>query len=347
MNAGPTLSLTHRKLGAFTVGLVDGVGAIQVNQRRQRSLEFRLLVKLPTEPGNGAVLRDIAGTYGGYVAYGKETVHWMVNCPKTIDERIVPLLETYPPLTSLKRVQLAFLKKCLHEQTVTRYLSARFEKAAALLPESIVLAQELRGQKGLEGRPEEEEGDGGGTWAVPSYFGDWLRGYIGARGCFSGGGGEPKSFSISQNSDRALVELIRDYFHECGPSGERLGGDGFWPEYLRGSPNRPDELAEMLSARSTLEEKQQKTRGGEKDKLVDYSVELASQLAYRRVLYHCRGEVGLRSVRRMMEEVCMQCKKKSIVIADMIFETSLTSQRITTTGKATKIKDEGEKTREK
>ena len=72
--AGRTLrsprTLSPRELGPFTVGLIDGDGSLQVNHRRRKYLQFRLVVKLADRPLNNEMLCKIAGAYGGYVRRG-------------------------------------------------------------------------------------------------------------------------------------------------------------------------------------------------------------------------------------------------------------------------------------
>jgi len=60
-------TLSRQELDAFTVGLIDGDGSLQVNHWRQKILQFRLVVKLSDKPLNFEMLSILASTYGGYV----------------------------------------------------------------------------------------------------------------------------------------------------------------------------------------------------------------------------------------------------------------------------------------
>lgn len=68
----PPRTLTQHQLGAFTVGLIDGDGSLQVNHWRRKLLQFRLIVKLSDKPLNFEMLCLIAKTYGGSVKRGRE-----------------------------------------------------------------------------------------------------------------------------------------------------------------------------------------------------------------------------------------------------------------------------------
>lgn len=190
--AGRTLksprTLSPRELGPFTVGLIDGGGSLQVNHWRRKSLQFRLVVKLADKPLNYEMLCKIAKAYGGYVrrrvwkhsAY----VQWVVNSKKTFHQSILPLLDIYPPLTSRIRFQYSFFRTILFEQDLELYFALRDRKYQARESSGIPL--------------------------VPSYFKEWLAGFIESEGSFSSRGNN--SFSIGQNRDRYLIEQIQHYY---------------------------------------------------------------------------------------------------------------------------------------
>lgn len=60
-------TLSPQQFEAFTIGLIDGDGSLQVNPWRSKSLQFRLAVKLADQPLNYEMLTLIAHTYGGRV----------------------------------------------------------------------------------------------------------------------------------------------------------------------------------------------------------------------------------------------------------------------------------------
>lgn len=175
----------------FWVGLMDGDGSIQVNHWRKQSLQYRLVIKLSNLKSNYNMLVEVAKVVGGTVKItGKQAdVMWVVNKKEEIIE-IVKIFDNYPPLTSKKICQLAFLKTCLTETSVEKYLSARDTKFKEQF--SIINANT--------------------NIKVPFYFKAWLSGFIEAEGCFSIRKTKAPSFSIGQNDDVYLIDAIKQYF---------------------------------------------------------------------------------------------------------------------------------------
>lgn len=173
----------------FWVGLMDGDGSIQVNHWRKQSLQYRLVIKLSNLKSNYNMLVEVAKVVGGTVRItGKQAdVIWVVNKKEEIIE-VIKILDTYPPLTSKKICQLAFLKTCLTETSVEKYLCTRdtkFKEQSAII---------------------------NANFNVPTYFKAWLSGFIEAEGCFSIRKTKAHSFSIGQNDDVYLIDAIKQYF---------------------------------------------------------------------------------------------------------------------------------------
>ena len=183
-------TLSPRELGPFTVGLIDGGGSLQVNHWRRKSLQFRLVVKLADIPFNYEMLCNIAEAYGGYVRRGVEKhspyVQWIVNSQTTFHQSIIPLLDLYPPLTSRLRLQYAFFRTFLLEPDLEFYFALRDKKYERRESIDIPL--------------------------IPSYFREWLAGFIESEGSFSSRVAGNNSFSIGQNHDRYLIEQIKYYY---------------------------------------------------------------------------------------------------------------------------------------
>ena len=175
----------------FWVGLMDGDGSIQVNHWRGQSLQYRLIIKLSNLKSNYNMLIEIAKVVGGTVKItgkGAEVI-WVVNKKQEV-EKIIKIYEIYPPLTSKKICQLAFLKTCLTETSVETYLSNRnlkYDKQLTIINSNI-------------------------NFKIPTYFKNWLSGFIEAEGCFSIRKSNNHSFSIGQNDDLYLIEAIKEYF---------------------------------------------------------------------------------------------------------------------------------------
>ena len=175
----------------FWVGLMDGDGSIQVNHWRGQSLQYRLVIKLSNIKSNYNMLIEIAKVVGGTVKItGKGTeVIWVVNKKQEVEE-IIKIYDIFPPLTSKKICQLSFLKTCLTQTSVETYLSNRnlkYDKQLAIINYNINLK-------------------------IPTYFKGWLSGFIEAEGCFSIRKSNSHSFSIGQNDDLYLIEVIKQYF---------------------------------------------------------------------------------------------------------------------------------------
>ena len=175
----------------FWVGLMDGDGSIQVNHWRKQSLQYRLVIKLSNIQSNYNMLVQIAKIIGGTVRVtgkGRDVI-WVVNKKQEVEE-IIKIYDTYPPLTSKKICQLAFLKTCLTHTSVETYLLNRDFKYNQQLK---IIKYNL-------------------NLKIPSYFKGWLSGFIEAEGCFSIRKSNNHSFSIGQNDDLYLIEAIKLYF---------------------------------------------------------------------------------------------------------------------------------------
>ena len=179
----------------FWVGLMDGDGSIQVNHWKQKSLQFRLVIKLANIITNYNMLIKIAKVIGGNVRItgkGKEVI-WVVNDKETV-KKIIKIFDYYPLLTSRKICQLEFLKKYLLNGSVEDYLKNRNFKY--INQPSILNSNPLSSIINLS-----------------SYYSGWLSGFIEAEGCFSIRKNNSPSFSIGQNDDYYLIDSIKSFFN--------------------------------------------------------------------------------------------------------------------------------------
>ena len=189
--------LSQDNLAAFTVGLIDGDGSLQVNHWRRKSLQYRLIVKLAHKPYNLEMLSRIAAVYGGKVRVvlnkrtGVETVQWTIDDSYIIKTVIVPLLTQYPPLTSRVALQLAFVVKALNGMTMDEYFYS------------------------IKGKYDDRLISPVSANNYPSYFGSWLAGFIEAEGSFSIRNTKNViTFSVSQLNDLYLIDAIRAFFNQ-------------------------------------------------------------------------------------------------------------------------------------
>jgi len=180
----------------FWVGLMDGDGSIQVNHWRTQSLQYRLVIKLKNTKYNYNMLIEIAKVIGGTVRINSinNSVIWVVDNRDIIKE-IIKIFDKYPPLTSRKICQLEFLKNCLQKNSIEWYFNNRNSK---YLNQLTIIRSDIFGL---------EKGN------LPNYFKGWFSGFVEAEGCFSIRKTNNHSFSIGQNDDIYLLNVIKEYLN--------------------------------------------------------------------------------------------------------------------------------------
>ena len=142
---------------------------------------------------NYSMLIKIAQVIGGTVRVvnNKKEVIWVADKKETINI-IIDIFTKYPPLTSRLICQLEFLKVCLKNNSVEKYL---FER-------SFKYSNQLKIVKQFNE-----------NFIVPNYFSSWLSGFIEAKGCFLVRKNNKNSFSIGQNEDYYLLQTIKKFFN--------------------------------------------------------------------------------------------------------------------------------------
>lgn len=193
----------------FWVGLMDGDGSVQVNCLRKKSLQYRLIIKLSYLYSNYNMLIEIAKVIGGTVRTinnGKNVI-WVVDDKSKVKE-IIKIYDTYPPLTSKKICQLAFLKACLIYTSKDKSLTVK----SYLINRNLKYNEQLHVIKSNL------------FFYPPSYFKAWLSGFIEAKGCFSIRKSDTLSFLINQNDDLYLLEAIKNYFEATNKVKKSNGG---------------------------------------------------------------------------------------------------------------------------
>ena len=180
----------------FWVGLMDGDGSIQVNHWRTQSLQYRLVIKLKNTKYNYNMLIEIAKVIGGTVRINSinNSVIWVVDNRDIIKE-IIKIFDKYPPLTSRKICQLEFFKNCLQKNSIEWYFNNRNSK---YLNQLTIIRSDIFGL---------EKGN------LPNYFKGWFSGFVEAEGCFSIRKTNNHSFSIGQNDDIYLLNVIKEYLN--------------------------------------------------------------------------------------------------------------------------------------
>nr|AUN28274.1 hypothetical protein [Malassezia yamatoensis] len=119
-------------------------------------------------------------------------VQWTVNDKNHIKNVIIPLLQKYPPLTSQTYFQFEYLIKCIKNPTVDNYLITKNHK------------YDLQ----LQNFSSIDDYDN-----LPSYFIEWLGGFIEAEGSFCvRKNNKNYTFSIGQNFDEYLIKAICKFY---------------------------------------------------------------------------------------------------------------------------------------
>jgi len=173
----------------FWVGLMDGVGNIQINHFRNKNLQYRIVIKLKYCSENLSMLNLISNYIGGKIKIIKNNkfIIWDVNNRKQI-QKFLKLFIKYPPLTTRLRAQLAFMLECFEQNNVKWYLNARNKKY-------------------FKNNVEIPNIDN-------SYFNEWLAGFIEAKGCFSvRTTNNYHSFSIGITDDKYILDKIKSQFN--------------------------------------------------------------------------------------------------------------------------------------
>lgn len=197
------------KILPFFVGLIDGDGSIQVNHWRQKSLQFRIVIKLKYTYMNYLMLNKIKVYVGGNVKISagprgdflynnnnnkkgaQGNLLWVENDKASI-KRILALIGPYPFLTTRKKMQLSFMLECLEHNDVSIYMKTRNNKFS--YQKTLIHSMTTK------------------DLLLLPYYKPWLSGFIEAAGCFNIRANNSHSFSIGQKHDKYLLESIKSYF---------------------------------------------------------------------------------------------------------------------------------------
>jgi hypothetical protein len=183
--------ISDNYIKSFWVGLMDGDGSIQVNHWKKRNLQYRMVIKLNNTLHNVKMLTQISKVIGGTVRIEKsgKFVIWVENNQKHI-QKLLQIFLQFPPRTSRLFCQYMFILLCLKKKDVSWYLENRSFKYNKRTMHSFESMQNL------------------------CYWKPWLSGFIEAEGCFTcrEASSKVRSFSISQNTDKFLLNSIKTYF---------------------------------------------------------------------------------------------------------------------------------------
>ena len=201
----------------FWVGLLEGDGTITVDQQRSSVItRIRFVISPLNLPVNVSMLILIGTIIGGRVLIERKGkfVTWIASS-KTDVHKVLHILNIYPLLTTRKRAQLEFALYCL--------------KNPFLSKKDFVIQ---RNKKYLDYYNDNSNLDIHNI----SYFKSWLSGFIEAEGCFSlvkypNGKIRKASFSIGKNSDKKIIEMIKQYLASTHTITEELNKSGLLKHY--------------------------------------------------------------------------------------------------------------------
>lgn len=178
-------------LTMFWVGLMDGQGFIQVNEKNKKKLQFRFFIKLKNSKLNYNMLVSIVKVLKGYVLIinNKKELIWIIDNKKTL-ENAINIFNKYPPLTSRLECQLNFFKFCLSMEKSKEVDFLKLLKDKYKLQPNIFKSLDINSK----------------------YFSFWLKGFIESKGCFSERVRGNYSFLIKHN-DYYLLESIKKFFN--------------------------------------------------------------------------------------------------------------------------------------
>jgi hypothetical protein len=188
-----------RYIEPFFVGLLEGDGTITTNLNSNKSNNkiVRIVISLKNNSENITMLNLIKETIGGRVVIERKDryVTWLASNRNDL-LKVFAVLAKYPLLTARKQSQLEFAKNYLLSKDINNFIFHRNNK----YDNKDKLLQDLSKK------------------IAPSYFPQWLSGFIEAEGNFSlifneKGQLRKSAFSIGQNDELHILKWINLYFN--------------------------------------------------------------------------------------------------------------------------------------
>lgn len=184
----------------FFVGLMDGLGSIQVNHLKKTSLQFRLSIQLENLPENITMLTIFVNLIGGKINVVEKlgisnSILWVINNKQEI-LKVVQIFEKYPPLTFRLQCQLLFLNNCL-----------KLNENSSI--SNLTLMKWYFDNRKIKYVPVKKKDR---SFVIPEYFNCWLSGFIEGVGCFIIREANKYSFFIHQKDENLLLSAIQYYF---------------------------------------------------------------------------------------------------------------------------------------
>ena len=177
----------------YFIGLLEGDGSIQVNQWKQRTLQYRIIIKLKETPHNYKLCQLIqqhTQLFNLHVRYGYVL---LVQDHQSKLKQLIKVLDQYPFLSQKMQTDYAFFKYCLTSQpTLSEYKYLKQNKH--LVPGFEPIQRSVQ------------------SFTQLSWIHWWLVGFIEAEGCFCVRTNGRISFSVGQKNEKILIEFIQEFF---------------------------------------------------------------------------------------------------------------------------------------
>lgn len=112
----------------YWVGVMDGIGEIQISHWRYQFLQYRIEFKVKANPENEEFLAMIKYHMKGSVLKDRKNpsyLVWSENGRKRIERNVLPILKRYPFLSKRMRLQYLFMLRCMKHENVYTYLAER------------------------------------------------------------------------------------------------------------------------------------------------------------------------------------------------------------------------------
>ena len=177
----------------YFIGLLEGDGSIQVNQWKQRILQFRIVIKLKQTPLNYALCATLKQQIGFLNLHVRHGYVLLIQDDQKKLHKLIKLLDTYPFLTQKMHLDYTFFKYCLFTKPSLSEFSFLKENK-----------QLVPGYTPQQWNPQ--------TMQTNKWIDWWMVGFIEAEGCFCVRSNNTLSFSVGQKNDSHLIEFVKHFF---------------------------------------------------------------------------------------------------------------------------------------
>jgi len=177
----------------YFIGLLEGDGSIQVNQWKQRTLQYRVVIKLKATPHNYKLCQHIQHHTQLFNLHVRHGYVVLVQDHQSKLKQLMKILDKYAFLSQKMQTDYAFFKYCLNTQpTMSEYKYLKENKH--LVPGFHPIQRSVQ------------------TLTQLSWIQWWIVGFIEAEGCFCVRTNGRISFSVGQKDEKILIELIQKFF---------------------------------------------------------------------------------------------------------------------------------------